>query len=298
MLPRFLLLLALCCAASVGPNALAQELDELVLFEPDDYVSLGPFMRATLRAEPNARGAEVGAIAQGDTVLVVGGTRHYYAILEDDGTMIYATAGAFRSADTQEIKAKLRVELRRRELASQREAREQRAAQLAEQRRQQEILNEERRNAGREFLVRALVTTSPNTADGVSAVVAFDYVGERTIKYARFWVQPFNAVGDPVQSGIGDRGLIELELTGPIREGLETVSWDNVWYNPTITCAKLERVQLEYMDGRDYMYINELPRVIASAFNNDCSYSSQELRALQQESARALRDARERSGRR
>jgi hypothetical protein len=51
-----------------------------------------------------------------------------------------------------------------------------------------------------------------------------------------------------------DQNIARLEITGPISPHQEkSAHWGPVWYNHSITCALLERVEVEYTDGSSYV---------------------------------------------
>jgi hypothetical protein len=81
---------------------------------------------------------------------------------------------------------------------------------------------------------------------------------------------PYNNVGDKQDCTINFNGRI----TGPIKanEEIKVISFENAWYNPTISCVKLVKVQLIYMDGSSYTYVNELAKIINKNFANSCDY--------------------------
>jgi len=101
--------------------------------------------------------------------------------------------------------------------------------------------------------IYSLTTSTPNSADGVDVEITFTNDSEKTIKYIYFSTIPYNAVNDVVNSDIGDKSTAILSLTGPVEpsEDFKTVSAENIWYNSTIRYAKLETVNIIYMDGEE-----------------------------------------------
>lgn len=95
-------------------------------------------------------------------------------------------------------------------------------------------------------------TSSPNSAGGVDCNIVWKNISDKTVKYARFAVAPYNAVDDMVESEIGGATYKRLQATGPVKQG-ETngynTSWETIWYNSTIAYMKITGIELEYMDG-------------------------------------------------
>ena len=73
-------------------------------------------------------------------------------------------------------------------------------------------------------------------------------LSDKTIKYATFYILPFNPVGDVIVSEIGGKSLAALTLTGPLDPGeLTMTGWENVWYNPTFSCFEISKIEIEYL---------------------------------------------------
>lgn len=93
----------------------------------------------------------------------------------------------------------------------------------------------------------------PNSAGGVDVYINFTNTSDKTIKYAYFTVEPYNAVGDIVESEVGNRTTAICTDTGPYGpgEGHYGTSWywDCIWYNSTIVRIKLTKIRIEYTDG-------------------------------------------------
>lgn len=91
----------------------------------------------------------------------------------------------------------------------------------------------------------------PNSAGGVSVKWCFKNNTEKTIKYASFWFEPRNAVGDAVCCSIRGRSLDGVKYTGPLSPGgiSKNIYWENAWYNSSISSVWLSHVYVEYMDG-------------------------------------------------
>ena len=63
------------------------------------------------------------------------------------------------------------------------------------------------------------------------------------------------------------------KITGPIKpkEYFESSYWETAWYNNTISCIKITKVNVQYMNGTSYTYVKELSRVLDPENNNDCN---------------------------
>jgi len=95
-------------------------------------------------------------------------------------------------------------------------------------------------------------TSSPNSAGGVDCNIVWKNTSDKTVKYARFTVAPYNAVDDMVASEIGGDTYKRLKATGPVKPGATDgygTTWECIWYNSTIAYMKITGIELEYMDG-------------------------------------------------
>ena len=97
-------------------------------------------------------------------------------------------------------------------------------------------------------------TSSPNSAGGVDCNIIWKNLSEKTVKYARFTVVPYNKVNDRVKGEYDYNGNGEkvLEVTGPFKSkqihGYGT-HWDCLWYNWTIDYMLITGIEIEYLDG-------------------------------------------------
>jgi len=97
-------------------------------------------------------------------------------------------------------------------------------------------------------------TSSPNSAGGVDCNIIWKNLSEKTVKYARFTVVPYNKVNDRVKGkyDYNDNGEKVLKVTGPVKskqiDGYGTY-WDCVWYNWTIDYMLITGIEIEYLDG-------------------------------------------------
>jgi len=120
------------------------------------------------------------------------------------------------------------------------------------ERQRQEALKSEKDKAREIIRVSRVFSSKPNSAGGVDFTIVWQNKSKKTIKYAYFTVEPYNAVGDVVQCSIGRDSRFTGMITGPINAGSwhgEGTYWENAWYNNTIRKVELVKVEIEYMDG-------------------------------------------------
>ena len=107
--------------------------------------------------------------------------------------------------------------------------------------------------SGGKFLV-----DGPGPLGAVSVLIRFRNVNSdrKVIKYIRFYVTPYNAVGDVVSCSYGEHSTIALKGTGPIKPysfwtGPADTNYifETVWANYTISKAIISKVEIDYMDG-------------------------------------------------
>ncbi|MBR5272224.1 MAG: hypothetical protein IKU25_02365 [Clostridia bacterium] len=98
-----------------------------------------------------------------------------------------------------------------------------------------------------------------NSAGGASVRIKFRNDSEKTIKYIVFCTTPYNRVEDAVASRYSHQNG-RLQCTGPINPGaIKDAFWENVWYNNSIYVARIDSVEIEYMDGsRKYIDKSEI----------------------------------------
>ena len=91
----------------------------------------------------------------------------------------------------------------------------------------------------------------PNSAGGISVKWSFKNNTDKTIKYASFWLTPYNAVNDVVSCDIRRKSTDGVKYTGPLAPGgiHQGALWENAWYNSTIKTVRMDKVYVEYMDG-------------------------------------------------
>jgi hypothetical protein len=87
----------------------------------------------------------------------------------------------------------------------------------------------------------------PDHAGGVDVSIFFRNISNKRMKYIYFTVVPYNRVDDIVQSQIDGRSNVILEQVGYIEpEELpgNRGFWENVWYNSTISYAKIVKIEI------------------------------------------------------
>ena len=109
-------------------------------------------------------------------------------------------------------------------------------------------------NFGHEEIVSGGVrswASGPDSAGGVGVQISIKNDSEKTIKYVRFKVIPYNAVNDVVSSSIGGVTDKWLKITGPIHPGARynRAQWESLWYNYSIARVEILEIHIEYMDG-------------------------------------------------
>lgn len=133
---------------------------------------------------------------------------------------------------------------------------------------------EKAKNNNVPLLVSKLYTSPPNSAGGIDVHLSYTNTATQTFKYVVFEVVPFNRVGDIAPSEIGRKITVRLNDVGPIEPGRGNSGgyWKNVWYNSTIQCVELRKLELTHMDGRIESYVGaELSKMISSKIRNSCS---------------------------
>ena len=106
---------------------------------------------------------------------------------------------------------------------------------------------------------------SHNSADGVEIFHDYYNSSERVIKYITFTYVPYNAVNDVVKCTIKGRAEASGRLTGPISPNTKSrVSWENLWYNPTVCYVVITQIHVQYMDnteeviaGKDVLFMDD-----------------------------------------
>ena len=126
---------------------------------------------------------------------------------------------------------------------------------------------------GKKLYINGVGVDEVNSADGVDISLEWAYFDEsKDIKYIYFTFVPYNNVGDQQSCRIRDYSRFRGLATGPIsaENNFHTYSWETAWYNSTITCIKIIKVEIQYMDGSSYTYIKELSKIMNPDFKNVC----------------------------
>jgi len=115
---------------------------------------------------------------------------------------------------------------------------------------QKETVNNKARMVGSDIVVINISTSEPNSAAGVNLYIDYRNIGTEKIKYITFGVVPYNRVDDPVSCNITRKSLQYCKITGPIDIGIDlNACFENVWYNSTISYAKIQSIEITYMDN-------------------------------------------------
>ena len=133
---------------------------------------------------------------------------------------------------------------------------------------------EDAKKAGTPILIEDIEPSYPNSAGGVDVEIDITNISDKTIKYIRYTVKPYNAVGDVVRGEISRQSLKRLRETGPIASGERTRGsyWSNTWYNYSIRCIKVTRVDITYMDGssRNFTSSASIQKMLRPGVKNSC----------------------------
>lgn len=123
-----------------------------------------------------------------------------------------------------------------------------------------------------DLLVHSVSPSLPNSAGGIDVNLVFEVMNGKTVKYLQLEVSAFNAVGDRVLKTSPGDPTGRLRYTGPVQksDGLESASWETVWYNSTISCVRVDKIRVEYLDGSSATYIKDLPMIFHPDFSNKC----------------------------
>lgn len=116
--------------------------------------------------------------------------------------------------------------------------------------------------------------SGPNSAGGVSVRGNIINKGEKTIKYITLRFIPYNQVGDAVGCSIKNVSEYGLRCTGPIAPN-QTYAFfgENMWYNHSITSARISRAEIQYMDGtEETIQGSNIPTVAPAAASGGCCY--------------------------
>ncbi len=87
-------------------------------------------------------------------------------------------------------------------------------------------------------------------AGGFDICIWFKNDSNKTIKYITFIVTAYNRVGDPAICEVNNTATKRLKFVGPVEsQEITNGIWNTAWYNYTLSTAKIEKIEIEYMDG-------------------------------------------------
>jgi hypothetical protein len=270
----------LLLAVNVKPLAYAQPLAE------GDSVAISD--ATSLKSEPRMFGDEVAEAPEGSIGMVVGVKDNYRRVRLDSVTgWVYARR-------LQELGLYRKEQQRQRELDQWLERRAQ-ERKRREEKREQQVEEQKRKRAEEQkrylrFLrqkgysvVLATQTFEKNSAGGINIGLGLGNISDsKTIKYVTATWRLYNPVGDPVSKGL-ESSRAETKLVGPLEPG-ETgyTEFENVWYSNVGSCAVLEKLVVEHIDGTSFTYVSDLTDIAEKArgvrLEGDCSYEAQKAR--------------------
>ena len=142
------------------------------------------------------------------------------------------------------------------------------------QRKANEELAEKLASKSQQIFVNEFKIYDVDSAGGVNVGGFFSNPNKtQAIKYLRLRATLYNAVGDAIRSEISGDSSIWLKITGPMNFSDEPKSayWRGAWYNFTATCAKIESLQVQYMNGTvTTLAGRQLLEAISPSIRDDC----------------------------
>ena len=124
------------------------------------------------------------------------------------------------------------------------------------------------------ILIEEMRVIEGDSTAGVGFKIKWRYFNySKTIKYLFVTVVPYDAVGDIQISETGGQSVFTGRIAGPIEADVintNSTYWENAWNSNTVTCVKITKVRVEYIDGSTHTYIDEIPKILASNIVNDC----------------------------
>lgn len=101
------------------------------------------------------------------------------------------------------------------------------------------------------ILITRVRSTRPDFLGGVDVDIDWTNQSARVVKYARFFITAYNAVGDSVRDEIRMGFVRRLNDTGPYRAGARVNNgiWEGAFYNSSTRCVRIVSAEVEYMDG-------------------------------------------------
>lgn len=120
------------------------------------------------------------------------------------------------------------------------------------------------------LLIGQIYEYARNSVGGIDIFIKYENTSNKTFKYVNFTLAAYNAVGDLAPSRISNSALATLEDVGPLMPGNHTQgTWENVWYNGTISCFEVSSLEVTYMDGSSIkLSNNEISQILSSSINS------------------------------
>ena len=102
--------------------------------------------------------------------------------------------------------------------------------------------------------VGKVLTTTQEISNAVKVFHEYYNAGEKEIKYITFSYVPYNSVNDMVACTASGKIEVSGKLTGPIPPKHKSyVTWETMWFNPTVTTAVLTKIHVQFMDNTEEM---------------------------------------------
>ncbi len=120
------------------------------------------------------------------------------------------------------------------------------------QQEQENVMQTENVDFTKVIQLLSIKTDEPNSAGGINLYIKWKNTSDKTVKYAYFTCELYNAVDDKVNDTISGSYKFTGKVTGPVQpneiKGKDTY-WQNAWWNNSGRYAKIIGIELEYMDG-------------------------------------------------
>jgi hypothetical protein len=122
-------------------------------------------------------------------------------------------------------------------------------------------------------LIGDVFPSDPNSACGVDVKTGFKNISKKTIKYINIDVLSYNAVGDIQKGSTRNYTLGRLQYTGPIEPGkIVRRLFTKVWYNCTITCVNLKKIEVIFMDKTKMKVTGQKLEILSPDNSTKCKY--------------------------
>lgn len=106
------------------------------------------------------------------------------------------------------------------------------------------------KSQGLPLAISDFATKAPNSAGGVDCSISFYNTSDKVIKYVYFDVVPYNRVDDIAYSEINGKSTRTIKLIDFINpDGYYSATWENVWYNNSISYMKIDSVKVIFKDN-------------------------------------------------